>query len=80
MANADVRDRVSLTLETGEAFRRRLESAGVRQSLTLSTCNRCEVFFWGDDGASDICRAEFVGRFPAAAACLLEMSGTAALT
>ena len=44
-APVDLRDRVAFSAETAAAFRQRLAAAGIVQSMTLSTCNRCEVFF-----------------------------------
>lgn len=64
-AGADVRDRISLSAEKALAFQRRLAAKGVRQSFILSTCNRCEVFFWGDEAAVSIVRNLFVAEFPA---------------
>lgn len=62
-ASADVRDRVAFTAETGAAFLGRLGELGVREALVLSTCNRCEAFFWGDEDAASICREAFVAAF-----------------
>lgn len=58
-----IRDSVSLPPREAAAFRDRLAAAGVLQSAVLSTCNRCEVFFWGDPGADGVCRAAFLGTF-----------------
>ena len=62
-AGADVRDRVALGPEAASAFRERLASAGVGQSMVLSTCNRCEVFFWGDAEAAAHARRLFEAEF-----------------
>ena len=45
-ARQDVRDRVSFTPERAAAFQAKLATAGVEQSMVLSTCNRCEAFVW----------------------------------
>jgi len=63
-ARADVRDRVTIPSDAEAAFQAQLAEAGVRQTVVLSTCNRCEVFFWGDDGASEACRRLFAAAFP----------------
>ena len=60
---ADIRDRISFTRQQAEAFRGRLAAEGVSQSLVLSTCNRCEVFFCGGEDAMEKCRALFVDEF-----------------
>jgi len=63
-ARAEVRDRVTLSSEAAADFARRLADVGVVRSAVLSTCNRCEVFFWGDAAAAETCRALFCRRFP----------------
>ena len=57
-----MRDGVSFTPKRARAFRDLLLSDGVAQSVVLSTCNRCEVFFWAS--SPDACRARFEREFP----------------
>ena len=63
-ARAEVRDRASFTPDAGFAFRQAAAGAGVRETLTLSTCNRTEVFYWGDAAAAGTIRDLFVASFP----------------
>jgi len=51
-AREDVRDRVAFSPEAAESFQSRLTAEGIEQSCVLSTCNRCEVFFWGGEKAA----------------------------
>lgn len=62
-ASATVRDRVAFTPEAARAFLGKLAALGVREAMALSTCNRCEVFFWGDGSAVALCRGAFVAEF-----------------
>ena len=62
-ADAEIRDRVAFTPESGAAFLDKLSAVGVDQAMVLSTCNRCEVFLWGDDAAVTACRDAFVAAF-----------------
>ena len=64
VAGADVRDRVAFTPEAAASFRDRLAAAGIPQSLVLSTCNRCEVFFWGGAEAERTGLGLFLSEFP----------------
>jgi len=67
-ARADLRDHVAFTPETALAFRQRAAKKGIVQLMTLSTCNRTEVFFWGDDAACAKVLALFQDTFPCVAA------------
>jgi len=58
-----VRDKVSLPPDKAALFAERLASAGILQSAILSTCNRCEAFFWGDEESAEGCRAAFLDAF-----------------
>lgn len=80
-AGAEVRDVVSLPGDKAAEFRSRLAALGVGQSVVMSTCNRCEVFFWGDDSAMEKCRSLFLRTFPTAGltGVLEERSGEEAL-
>ena len=62
-AGLDVRDAVTFSPEAAQRFREALAAFGVTQSAVLSTCNRCEVFYWGDDGAAKIVERLFVAEF-----------------
>ena len=62
-AGLDVRDAVTFSPEAALRFREALAAFGVTQSAVLSTCNRCEVFYWGDDGAAKIVERLFVAEF-----------------
>ena len=66
VAGADVRDRVAFTPESAAAFRVKLAAAGIRQSFVLSTCNRCEIFFWGDEAVERTGQDLFLSEFPVA--------------
>lgn len=81
-ARSDVRDVVTFSPDAARAFREHLATAGVGQSLVLSTCNRCEVFIWGDAAAAETCRRLFLAAFPTAPLTdvLEERRGTEALT
>ena len=59
-----MRDRVSFTPENAAAFRGELARRGVAQSVVLSTCNRCEVFLWGDEWSVKMCCSAFYLAFP----------------
>lgn len=63
-ANAAIRDRVAFDESSARQFQAKLASVGVRQSLVLSTCNRCEVAFFGGDGVSAVVERAFLGWFP----------------
>ena len=55
-ATSGVRDRVTLAPSAACEFRTRLAERGIRQSVVLSTCNRCEVFYWcadSEDGPAE---------------------------
>jgi len=80
-ALAEVRDRVVFSPESALAFRCAAAAAGVSQVLTLSTCNRTEVFFWGDGVAPETIRSLFVSTFADVdlSACLVARTGDAAL-
>ena len=62
-ACAAVRDRVSFSPASAQSFRQAAASSGVGQVMTLSTCNRTEVFFWGDEGAVEVIRGLFIRQF-----------------
>ena len=67
-ATSDIRDRVTFAPAAAQAFRERMSAAGVGQSLVLSTCNRCEVFFWdaSPDGTGTAAARRLFGEaFPA---------------
>jgi len=63
-ARAEVRDRVTLPAAAAAGFCARLAACGIAQSAVLSTCNRCEVFFWGGGNAAESCRMLFGRAFP----------------
>ena len=54
-------DRLALTPEAALRFRQAAAAAGVWETLTLSTCNRTEVFIWGDAAAAGTVRVARVG-------------------
>lgn len=62
-ASSDVRDRVSFTSESTPLFLAKLGAIGIGQVMVLSTCNRCEIFFWGDGSSIELCRETFVSEF-----------------
>lgn len=64
-APAAVRDVVSFDDAAAHAFRLELAEAGLPHSLVLSTCNRCEIMFVGDEPAAELVRHHFRTRFPA---------------
>ena len=80
-ARAGVRDRVAFTPEAALRFRQAAAAAGVRETLTLSTCNRTEVFYWGDAAAAGTVRDLFVAGFPGVdlSDCLRSRTGDEAL-
>ena len=41
-----MRDVVAFSPDAALRFREALAAEGVLQSAVLSTCNRCEVFYW----------------------------------
>jgi len=81
-ASADIRDRVTLAPEAAAAFLDRLAARGVVQAMALSTCNRCEIFYWGSDAATATCRGLFQETFPEVrlADVLQQREGRSALT
>ena len=62
-AGADVRDAVTFAPDDALRFRDALAAVGITQSAVLSTCNRCEVFYWGDDGAKKAVERLFTAQF-----------------
>ena len=62
-AGADVRDAVTFAPDDALRFREALAASGITQSAVLSTCNRCEVFYWGDDGADKVVERLFIAQF-----------------
>jgi len=48
-----VRERFVLGDDAGEAARRQLASAGCREAVLLSTCNRTELYLYGPDARPD---------------------------
>jgi len=80
-AHAGVRDRVAFSPESALSFRRAAAAAGVAQTVTLSTCNRTEVFFWGEDSSVETVRGLFVATFTDVdlSAFLVARTGNAAL-
>ena len=63
-AGADVRDVVAFSPDAALRFREALAAEGVAQSAVLSTCNRCEVFYWGGDDAKGTAERLFTAEFP----------------
>lgn len=63
LASADIRDRVAFSEESAFRFRESLRESGVGQSVTLSTCNRTEVYFWGPENALETVRTLFERTF-----------------
>jgi len=65
MSVAALRDDVTFDAEAALAFRVKAAEHGVRQVVTLSTCNRCEVFACCRETADIATLAElFCGTFP----------------
>lgn len=69
-ARAEVRDCVALPLDAARAFRDAAAALGVSQVLTLSTCNRTEIFFWGEADLQPLMQDLFRRQFP-----LVDLSG-----
>ena len=65
-ARAELRDVVAFTPGRAMEFSELLARNGVAQSVVLSTCNRCEVFFWGPESAAETCMDLFRSEFPGA--------------
>ena len=63
-ARAEVRDCVALPLDAARAFRDAAVAHGVSQVLSLSTCNRTEVFFWGGTDLVPLMQNLFRRQFP----------------
>lgn len=64
-ANLEVRDKVSFTDNGKVAFFQKAEIVGVNQCLVLSTCNRCEIFFfYSEESQYDSMKDIFIESFP----------------
>ena len=63
-ARAGLRDCVALPLDAARTFRDAAAALGVGQVLALSTCNRTEIFFWGEADLQPLMQDLFRRQFP----------------
>lgn len=81
-ANLEIRDKVSFTDNGKVAFFQKADCAGINQCLILSTCNRCEVFFfYSEELQFETMRQIFIDSFPEVTmeSYLLELQDRAAM-
>lgn len=63
-ANQDVRDLVSFTDNRKIDFLNRVQEKGITQCMVLSTCNRCEIYFYAQESAALELRGMYEETFP----------------
>lgn len=64
-ASLFIRDKVFFTDSRKIDFMQRLQEKGISQSMVLSTCNRCEIYYIEEEGSScdEVVRQEFITYF-----------------